>query len=67
MSGLAIVDALCDLLTTGKAIGQHNLVRPGGAHRGQEHALAERVRELELVLLEPERPSHAAATAVEAF
>jgi hypothetical protein len=32
-----------DLLLTGKAIDQYDVVRPGGAHCGQEHALAERI------------------------
>jgi len=35
MSGLAMVDALCDLLTTGEAIGQHISSGPAARTAGR--------------------------------
>src|SRR5437764_779476 len=53
--------ALLDLLAATEAVRDDLDLRRGRAHGREQHALADRLRDLVLALLEPERARHAAA------
>ena len=67
----AFASEVLDLLTAGDAGGDHVEVAVGGLHfgldRGEEPTGADGARQLVVLLLEAERPRHAAAARVDFF
>src|SRR5437868_5317827 len=58
------IRVLADLFSAAKAIGNDQRVAPGCAHRGQEHSLATRDRNIVMLLFETERTRHPTAACI---
>lgn len=56
---------LPDLLSAAEAIREDHGVGADRAHRGQQHEFADRLRDLDVLGVEPEGAGHAAASAVQ--